>query len=92
MNGQFLVLAWEHAEDHVGWCDDLVRMGYDMGVDVWREPVAAKSVTVIFNEEMMPSLEMINNGIARVEYARFMNRELRTLTVPGHRVPTRRPQ
>jgi hypothetical protein len=92
MNGWLLVLPWERAEDHVDWCDDLVRMGYDMGVDVWREEISAKSVTVIFNEQMKPSLDAITAAIAAVEHDRFMNRELGKLIVPGHRVSTTRPQ
>ena len=81
--GAFLVLPWERTEDHDSWCEDLVVLGIEMGVDVWREQMPEKSLTVIFNEKAMPSIDAIQAAIARIEHDRFMNRELGQLFVAG---------
>lgn len=84
--GRFLILPWELVEDHDEWGLDLVDLGIDLGVDVWRQPVKAKSLTVILNGETRPPVETIHAGIRRVEHRRFMARDERKLIIPGHRV------
>ena len=83
--GRFMLLPWELAEDHVEWGLDLVDLGIDLGVDVWRQPVPVKSLTVILNGAKRPPDEAIHAGIRRIEYLRFMRRDERKLIIPGHR-------
>ncbi|MFD6066699.1 hypothetical protein [Amycolatopsis lurida] len=84
--GRFLLLPWELVEDHEEWGLDLVDMGIDLGVDVWRQPIKAKSLTVILNGDRRPPDEAIHRGVRQVEYRRFMRRDERKLIIPGHRV------
>jgi hypothetical protein len=84
--GRYLILPWEQAEDHDDWGLELIDLGIDLDVAVERQPVTAKSLTVILNGDKRPSFETIQAGIERVEYRRFMRRDERKLIVPGHRV------
>lgn len=84
--GRSMLVPWEQAEDHEDWCLALIDLGIELDVEVWRQPVSAKSLTVIFNGRQPPPIEAIQYGIRRLEHRRFMHRDERRLVVEGHRV------
>ncbi|MFD5244986.1 hypothetical protein ACFWIW_10605 [Amycolatopsis sp. NPDC058340] len=84
--GRFMLLPWEQVEDHDEWGLDLIELSIDLDVEVERQPVKAKSLTVILNGRKRPPIEAIHYGIRRLEHRRFMARDERKLVVAGHRV------
>ncbi|RSN26484.1 hypothetical protein DMC63_01210 [Streptomyces sp. WAC 05977] len=84
--GRFMLLPWEQVEDHDDWFRGLTTASVELGVEVHRNPIPPKSVTVVFNGQKIPPFEAIQYGIRRLEHRRFMRRDERKLIVAGHRV------
>ncbi|GHG97520.1 hypothetical protein ACFORH_42925 [Amycolatopsis roodepoortensis] len=84
--GRFMLLPWEQVEDHDEWGRDLIKLSIEHDVEVERQTVEAKSLTVVFNGKKVPPFEAIQYGIRRLDHRRFMRRDERKLVVAGHRV------
>ncbi|ANN16269.1 hypothetical protein SD37_11835 [Amycolatopsis orientalis] len=85
LNGWFVILPWERADDPGIWCEELVAVADDLGVGVCVQPISNHSVTLIYNMDAIPSYERARDAIALIEHDRFMTRDSRRLLVTGYR-------